>query len=144
LALYIAVSARCSSCSAGRVAVVRPDRDADAGRHGAGRPAERKRPDERLLDLRRHDRGVVRPLELAQEHDELVPAPAGHGVGRSHRLSQPVGDHLEHRVAAGMPQRVVDDLEIVEVDVQHGERPAVTSGLSQLAAHAVVEQPPVG
>ena len=58
--------------------------------------------------------------DIAQEHDELVAAEAEHAAGPTdvfgcHPL-EPLGDALQHQVAPGMSECVVELLESVEVE----------------------------
>jgi len=57
-------------------------------------------------------------LDFGQQDDELVTADARHGVGVAHGEAQAVRDRRKHGVAHGMAVRIVDDLEIIEVQ-QH-------------------------
>ena len=64
-----------------------------------------------------------RALEVGRvvgEDRELVAAQAGDEVAGADRVGDPLGDGLEERVAGGVAERVVDDLEVVEVDEQDG------------------------
>ena len=65
--------------------------------------------------------------DVLGEHDEFVAAEARGGVGRADRVGDPLRHDLQHFVAAHMAERVVDVLEPVEVDEQHGEHAAVPS-----------------
>ena len=55
-----------------------------------------------------------------------------------------VGDRLQQLVADGVAERVVDRLEVVEVDEQHDDRVGLGPGDAQGVVHAVEEQRPVG
>src|SRR5581483_8198073 len=72
-------------------------------------------------------------------------AEPGDGVGRAHDPLQPAGHLDEEVVADGVAQRVVDDLEPVEVEEEHGDpaRPWPAPGPGQRLAELVHEQPPV-
>ena len=60
-------------------------------------------------------------LVRLQQHGELVAAEPADRVVDARAVADPRGHRDEHRVAAGVAERVVDVLEAVEVD-QH-ERP---------------------
>ena len=62
---------------------------------------------------------LVRP---AYHHDELVPADAGHHVGVRQVLGQTPAGHPQHLVTDGVPVRIVDVLEAVEVAENHRQR----------------------
>ena len=55
-----------------------------------------------------------------QQHAELVAAEAGDGVALAERLLEAVRDLLQQAVARVVAERVVDLLEVVEVDQHHG------------------------
>ena len=50
---------------------------------------------------------------------ELVAAEAGHQIVAAHDVAQPLGDVEDELVADVMAERVVDVLEVIEVDVEH-------------------------
>ena len=64
-------------------------------------------------------RGDLRRLDVLEQDRELVAAePAGRVAGPDDR-PDPLGDDLERPVALGVPEPVVQVLEVVEVDEQH-------------------------
>ena len=90
---------------------------------------------------RGHRAGLGDGVVDARQHDrELVAAQPGDDVLRAHGMPQPAGDGDEQRVADGVAERVVDDLEVVDVDEQHAERAGAGR---ELAAQALHEQQPV-
>ena len=52
---------------------------------------------------------------------QLVAAEAGDHVRFAHTALEPIGDHFQERVADGMPQRVVDILEMIKVEIKNGK-----------------------
>ena len=66
--------------------------------------------------------GVWGSREVPREQDELVPAEAHGKVVRSGDAPQPAAHLSQHLVARAMTQRVVDVLEVVEVDQQERRR----------------------
>ena len=58
------------------------------------------------------------PESAVEQHDELVSAHATDGVGVAQRTGQPGRDCHQQSVAGLVTERVVDVLEVVEVDVQ--------------------------
>ena len=91
-----------------------------------------------LADALGDDQGA-RGRRLRQHHHELVPAVAGQDVALAHRLRQD-GPHLGQGARAGqVPVRVVDALEAVEVQEDHGERDAVALAALDLAPDVEVE-----
>ena len=63
-------------------------------------------------------RGILARFDVLLEHDEFVAAEPRHEILRAQHFAQPVGDRAQQLVAAGMTQRVVDLLELIEVDKQ--------------------------
>ena len=63
-------------------------------------------------------------MNTAQQHRELVAPQSRDRVGATSRGEQARGDFDQQRVARGVAVRVVHALEVVEVDVEHGERGA--------------------
>ena len=59
--------------------------------------------------------------EIASLHDgELVAAHARDRIGLAYQSAQPIGHHLQELVAGRMTQRVVDGLEVVEIENVRG------------------------
>ena len=140
LASYMATSAsRISSPARIACGVVGGDADAraDADRLVAGRHALGERGEDPLGD---HD-DVLRAVEAVEQDRELVAAEARDGVGRAHALAQALGDRDEQLVADRVAERVVDGLEVVDVDEQHGDG---RIGLRERLVDAVDEQRAVG
>jgi hypothetical protein len=59
-------------------------------------------------------RGEVRRIDQDDRH--LLTARAGHGSAPADRPPDPTGHLLQHEVARGVPVRVVDRLEVVDVE----------------------------
>ena len=78
-----------------------------------------------------------------EQHGELVAAEPRRGVRRAHCALHAPADLGEHLVADRMAERVVDRLEVVEIEEQHGGRPvsARHSGLDPLGEERAVRQP---
>ena len=55
---------------------------------------------------------------------EFVAAEARHGVVRAHARSQSAGHRLQQRVADRVTERVVDGLEVIEIEAEHRKRVA--------------------
>ena len=90
-------------------------RRASTGSRQRGRDAVRER--ERVLladDALAHDR-------------ELVAAETSHGVAVAGDRLQARRERAQQLVAAVVPEGVVDDLEVVEVEQQHGDRAALVA-----------------
>lgn len=67
---------------------------------------------------------IFRLGQVAQHHDELVATEAAKQVVVAQVLVQPGRSSLQQRIAGGMAEAVVDVLEAVQVDEQHGQRGA--------------------
>ena len=78
--------------------------------------------------------------DLVGQDDELVAAEAGDGVGRADRLLEPRGERAQEGVAGVVAERVVDDLEAVEVEQQHRRRMAAAAGAHERVREPVEEE----
>ena len=82
--------------------------------------------------------------EPGEQDGELVPPHPGHGVLAAHGVDQSLAHLLDQVVSGGVPQGVVDRLEVVEVDEEHAHRLTDTAGPDQLLFDPVLEEPPIG
>ncbi len=115
----------------------------------AGQPGRAGEPAAPDLHLGDRDPGALGRLAgggrvHAGQHDhELLAAEPADGVALAHDRAQRGGGERERAVALGVPERVVDPLEVVEVDDDDAHRRAV-GGVERraqaLLAAAVVEQ----
>ena len=143
-------------------AVAREDRDADARRDEAFLQADHDRLSHHLEDSGRDALGVVVVGDLGQQRDELVAAePADrlqravradadaleralqHLVGMAHARAQAPGDFHQQLVAGAVAERVVDDLEAVEVDQQQRDLVAEPAAVLERALGAPDQLAPV-
>ena len=86
----------------------------------------------------------LRIVDVLEQDRELVAAEARGGVGGADARRHALG-HLEQDPVAGrVAEAVVDGLEVVEVDEQHGHPDAVAQRPRDRVADALVEQRPVG
>ena len=77
-----------------------------------------------------------------QDQHELLATEATDRVAAPHHRAQPLGGRGQHAVALGVAVGVVDDLEVIEIEQDHGDRIPVGQRLAQpLVAGAMVEQP---
>src|SRR5258708_27529248 len=90
--------------------------------------------------LREH-RGVLDRLDGSKD-DEVGAAQARQGV-LAHQALQPLRDCTQQRVAGAMVERVVHQLEAVEIEAQQRELRAAASGGEDRLPGAVGEQDPV-
>src|ERR1039457_4415754 len=121
------------------IAVARGERDSDAHAYVQAR----HRQHERVLDLGRQplgdDGGVVR-VGVGEQDAEFVTAEASQYVSIPEHALQTRPQHLQYLVTYGMPEGVVDLLEMVEVQQQQGEVTGVIgpcrSAREELVEHA--------
>ena len=117
---YIALSASSSARPASACGV--EDRDAGGSARGNGAAAEDEgQAVDRLLQRGRLGPGVGL-AEIPQQQRELVAAEPADHVGGAHLARQRRDDGLEHLIARGVPEGVVDRLQAI--DVEHDQRAA--------------------
>ena len=73
------------------------------------------------------------------EHGEAA-AEAGDGVARAQHLFQARAGGAQDRVAASVAERLVEDLQAVEVDAQQRDAPGAAAQAGERAGRAVLEQ----
>ena len=93
---------------------------------------------------RRDHRGILVGTDVAQEHDELVAAEPRDVVLRAHDLAQARCDRAQQAIAGRMAERVVDLLELIEVDEQQRRQVRPVVRIRELALDFVLEADPVG
>lgn len=93
----------------------RADHHAHAGLEVVLLPVDREGACERATHALGHLRGRVAIGKGGREDGELVAAEASQHVGGAHLLPQPVGHGAEKLVAGPLSERVVDDLEVVQI-----------------------------
>jgi len=104
-------------------------------RIGLGEPGEDARGDLRdalLVDL------------AFEQHQEFVAADAGHRVADTGQLAQALADLAQHGVTAAVSVGVVDRLEAVEVDEQHGQPGRRAVHARHRGGELVLEHQPIG
>jgi hypothetical protein len=85
-----------------------------------------------LADLERHALGRV-----AQQDHELLAAVASRDVVVADRPDDRAPDRLEHDVAGGVAEAVVEELEPIDVDHEHADAVLCASALGQQPAELV-------
>ena len=83
---------------------------------------------------------AARPVGVGADDDELVPAESRDRVGRAHSGRQPGRQGGQDRVAGGVTERVVDDLEAVEIEHQDRHVDAFTPATGQRVGETVERQ----
>ncbi len=96
--------------------------DADAGRE----PARRRRRAEVGVAYRRKNGGGqplgAQPIAIRHQQRELVAAEARGMRGWRQAADDAGGDALQRQVAGGMAGKIVERLEVVEIDIEHRQR----------------------
>ena len=125
---------------AGALRVVRIAGDA----RRAAQPAAHRR---RQLDGgagRLREREGARAVGVRQHEAELVAPDARHRAEVAHRRGEAARRPAEQLVPVGMAARVVDALELVDVEQHHRHRPTVAACLVDLARERLLEAAVVG
>ena len=128
----------------GVVAVVREQRDADAGACGQLVAVHLRRRPQHVQQLLRDPRRGLGTGRAQEQHHELVAAQPCDRVALAQLLDEPVGDTLDDLVPGDQPQRIVDQLEPVEIDQHHRQQLAGATRPLDRLGQAVVEQQAVG
>ena len=76
--------------------------------------------------------GALLDRGLGQDQHELLAAVAADQVARAEVLRDRLRDPTQHYVAGRVAVRVVDDLEVVDIDERHAQRPLVARGTLDL------------
>ena len=113
------------------VAVLGILRDTDARRREDLLAVDLDRALEHRHDLAGDGLDLGHAEHLRQDDHELVPAQARDRVGFAHACEQPRGDLAQELVAHGMTERVVDGLEAVEIEIEHGQLAVVAPDLRE-------------
>src|SRR6266851_5709943 len=87
---------------------------------------------------------VARLGKVLDERDEFVAAETGDGVAFPQAHSQTTRGLLEQPVAEGVAERIVDELEAVEIEEQERHRLAITLRVVERMGEALVEHVAVG
>ena len=106
--------------------------------------SRRKGRADRFEDLVRDLESVLVGGQARDQHRELVAAQARHGVPLADAAAQPLGHSPQQLVAGRVPERVVDDLESVEVEKEHREPLGQPGRLRDRHREPVVEEEAIG
>ena len=83
-------------------------------------------------------------MELVEQHGEFVSTETRENVGAPQQSLHPLRDLDEEHVSGAVPERVVDHLEPVDVEVQHADDRALFTRLRHRALQRVNERGSVG
>ena len=127
-----------------RLARLRVQGDPDAGAHEQLVPVDHERRVQAVQDLGGdHDHIVLRAY-LGQQQGELIPAKAGQGVAPAQAALQALGHGLEQPVAHGVAERVVHDLETVQIEEHDPQLALVAPRVGDGHGQSVFQQHAVG
>ena len=98
----------------------------------------------RRQELGGHAGGIPRCAQVGQGHEEFVAAQAGDDVGIAQRRLDASRRFLEQFVAGLVSERIVDGLEIVQVDEQQRRRGIVTARQREHALEALGQERAIG
>ena len=117
--------------------------DADAGADDDGMAADRvgraQRPDHAARDL--VQRAMVR--RRGGDHGELIATQARNKIVAAHDMRKPQCHIADELVTDRMAERIVDVLEVIEVDVKHRHRCAAASDVGDHRLQPLAEEIPV-
>ena len=85
----------------------------------------------------------MRGIEARKDDDEFVAAEPRDGVGFAHRGREPLRDRLQQLIARIVAQRVVDPLEVIEVEEQARDVRAVALRLREDLLQPLIEERPI-
>ena len=121
-------------------AVDRIDRRANRGGNVTFVIAELDRFTERSQQVSCDTFDVLAPCDILQKEDELISAKPCDDVASAHAAPQPGADLGQQPVARVMAEGIVDDLEAVEIDEQHGQLPVLAPRQLDRKVQQLVEQ----
>ena len=124
--------------------------DADRGADEDLHAGDDERRAQRAADLARDDRGglarvfgvvlVAVRLDVGEQDEELVAALPRDHVGGAGRARQPSCDRAEELVAGRVPEAVVDELEVVQVDEEDGGCALLSLAAVERVVQALLER----
>lgn len=120
------------------------DGDAGAGRAGELLPLDQERSATCLDDPGTERDDLLGVGDVLDDDGELVTAQSGQRVLRTQDLEQPLGHLQQHGVADAVAQRVVDQLEPIEVQVQHTDEAVLALQAVERVAEPIDEHGAVG
>ena len=124
--------------------VARPDRDADAGADHGLMAVDVERLADRCDDALRQRSRLGGIGDRGLHDDEFVAAHPRDGVGVADQGAQPLGDDLQQLVAGRMAERIVDGLELIEIEVVNRHHLLAMNALAQRLFEPLVQQHAIG
>jgi len=83
-------------------------------------------------------------FDVCEQDRELVAAHAGHRVVRADREDETRGHFLQQRVADRVPEGIVDQLELIEIEEHHPPRGVMALGVRERDVDAIAKEQTVG
>ena len=124
----------------GVVTVAGRNRDADAGTADDAVSVEQIRLADRRNQTARQHGDFFRPRDAGLYHGKFIGAETCDGVLFAQGRPQALGHTLEQLVADGMTQRIVDGLEVVEIEKQDRNLVAAAPGMRQQFIEPLTQQ----
>ena len=124
--------------------IVGIQRDTDAGRNIGYFFFQAEGVGQALPDALGDPPDIAGVIQFRQDDDEFVPAQARHGVGFAHAVADASRRLFQQQVAHVVPERVVDLLELVEVDEHQRHFQAGAVRFLDLLRQPVMEHAAVG
>jgi hypothetical protein len=119
-------------------------RDADGAFGGQPQTVDEHRLAEPLGEVGSGTLHRIRVADVGQEHREFIPAEPDEQICLAGGEREALGDHAQQLVACGVTEGVVDLFEVVEVDQDEADVPAVDPGAIECFLTALEEQGAVG
>jgi hypothetical protein len=121
----------------GLIAVAGRHSDADAGADDDGMAVQQIGVADRLQQPLGDEHRVLGARQPALDDCEFIGVEAGQRVFLAQRRAQALGDAAQQLVADAVAERIVDRLEIVEAEHQHGDLFRAAPGMQQDLVHVL-------
>ena len=115
---------------------MRVQRNTDAALNGEAHVIERERPQHLIQNTPRDTLGHRGISSMQVDHELISTQPTEH-VGLAQAGLQSLRHQLKNPVTKGMPQRIVDDLETIKIQKQHGEATRLLLRIRNRGFHAL-------
>ena len=117
--------------------------DPDADRYTNLAVSRLQRRQERISHPGRSQVRSVRAGQVLDQDREFVSAQVRDGIALTHERLEPPSDGREGLIADFVPERIVDELEVVDIDEQQGDQLACASPSRQRVSEPISKQRPV-
>lgn len=128
----------------GIVGIIRVEADADAERDKEFMTLDTIWPTEDGEQFFRDSRGILGSPDLGEQDHEFVATLAADGVDVAHAVLNTTRNCLEQAVPHGMAERIIDGLEVVEVEIEQGDQVSVSSGQANGSGEPLRQQGAIG